>query len=72
MQETWVRSLGQEVPQEEEMATHFSIFAGIIPGTEEPGGLYSSWGPKEPDTTEATEHATFMLGRQKGKRLQQP
>ena len=39
MQETWVRSLGQEVPQEEEMATHFSIFAGIIQGTEEPGGL---------------------------------
>jgi len=27
MQETWVRSLGQEDPLEEEMATHSSILA---------------------------------------------
>ena len=27
MQETWVRSLGQEDPLEKEMATHFSILA---------------------------------------------
>ena len=26
MQETWVRSLGQEDPLEKEMATHFNIF----------------------------------------------
>ena len=27
MQETWDRSLGREDPLEEEMATHYSIFA---------------------------------------------
>ena len=39
MQETWVRSLGQEDPLEKEMATHSSILAWKIPWTEEPGGL---------------------------------
>ena len=38
-QENQVRSLGQEDPLEEGMATHSSIFAWRIPGTEEPGGL---------------------------------
>ena len=41
-QETWVRSLDQEGPLEEEMATHSSIFAWEIPWTEEPGGLQST------------------------------
>ena len=41
MQETWVRSLGQEDPLEKEMATHSSILAWKIPWTEEPSGLYS-------------------------------
>ena len=41
MQETWVRSVGQEDPLEEEMATHSSVLAWRIPGTEEPGGLQS-------------------------------
>ena len=41
MRETWVRSLGQEDPLEEGMATHSSIVAGRIPWTEEPGGLQS-------------------------------
>ena len=41
MQETWARSLGQEDPLEEEMATHSSIFARRIPWTEEAGGLQS-------------------------------
>ena len=41
MQETWVQSLGQEDPLEEEMATHSSILAWRIPWTEEPGGLQS-------------------------------
>ena len=41
MQEIWVRSLGQKVPLEEEMATHSSILAWGIPWTEEPGGLQS-------------------------------
>ena len=41
MQETWVRSLGQENPLEKEMATHSSVLAWRIPGTAEPGGLPS-------------------------------
>ena len=41
MQETWVLSLGQETPLEEEMTTFFSILAWDIPWTEEPGGLQS-------------------------------
>ena len=36
MQETWVRSLGQEDPLEKGMATHPSILAWRIPQTEEP------------------------------------
>ena len=39
MQESRVRSLGQENPLEEEMATHSSLLAWRIPRTEEPGGL---------------------------------
>ena len=39
MQETGVRSLGQEDLLEEGMATHTSILAWRIPWTEEPGGL---------------------------------
>ena len=39
MQETWVRSLGQEDLLEKEMATHSSILAWRIPWTEELGGL---------------------------------
>ena len=41
MRETWVRSLGQEDPLEEGMATHCSILAWRIPWTEELGGLQS-------------------------------
>ena len=41
MQETQVRSLGQEDPLEKEMAIHFSILAWRIPWTEVPGGLQS-------------------------------
>ena len=40
-QETRVRSLGQEDPLEEEMATHCSLLAWRFPWTEEPGGLQS-------------------------------
>ena len=35
MQETWVQSLGQEDPLEEEMATHSGILAWKISWTEE-------------------------------------
>ena len=41
VQETWVQSLGQEDPLEEEMATHLSILAWEIPWTEEAGRLQS-------------------------------
>ena len=34
MQETWIRSLGQEDPLEEGMATHSSVLAWKIPWTE--------------------------------------
>ena len=39
MQETWVKTMGEEDPLEEEMATCFSVLAWKIPWTEEPGGL---------------------------------
>ena len=41
MWETWVRSLGQEDPLGEGIATHSSILAGIIPRTEKPDVLQS-------------------------------
>ena len=43
MQETQVRSLGWEDPLEKGMATHFTVLAWKIPGTEEHGGLQSMW-----------------------------
>ena len=51
-QESRVRSLGQEDPLEEKMATHSSILAWKIPWTEESGGPQSPWGYKELDMTE--------------------
>ena len=39
IQETWVQSLGQKDPLENEMATHSSIFAWRVLWTEEPGRL---------------------------------
>ena len=39
MQETWVRSLGQDNPLQREMATHSSTLAWKIPWMEEPGRL---------------------------------
>ena len=41
IRETWVRALGREDPLEKEMATHSSILAWRIPGTEELDGLQS-------------------------------
>ena len=41
MQETGVRSLGQEDPLEKGMAAHSSILTWRIPQTEEPGRLQS-------------------------------
>ena len=42
MREIRVRSLGQEDPLDEDMATHSSILAWIIPWTEEHGRLQST------------------------------
>ena len=50
MQETQVRSMGQEDPMAKEMATHSSILAWRITWTEELGGL-PSMGVTESDTT---------------------
>ena len=50
MQETWIWSLSQEDPLEKEMATHSSILAWGIPGTEGPGRL-QSMGLQESDMT---------------------
>ena len=50
VQETWVRSLGQEDLLVKKMATHSSILAWEIPWTEEPIGLQST-GLQELDTT---------------------
>ena len=50
-----VRSLGQEDPLEEVMATHSGISAWRIPWTKEPGGLQSIASQRS-DTTEATYH----------------
>ena len=41
MQETWVRSLGQDHPLEKGIATHPSILARRISWTKESGGLQS-------------------------------
>ena len=41
MQETWIRSLGQEDPLEDEMVANSSILAWEISWTEEPSGLQS-------------------------------
>ena len=61
-QETWVRSLGQDDPLEEGMATHSSMPAWRIPWTKEPEILgYSSQGPKELIMTEAIEPACTPL-----------
>ena len=43
MQGTWVQSLGQEDPLDEEMATHFSILAWKFHGQRRLVG-YSPWG----------------------------
>ena len=51
MQETWVRSLGQEDPVEKEMATHSSTLAGKSHGQRRLAG-YSPWGHKESDMIE--------------------
>ena len=51
----WVRSLGQEDPLEEAMATYSDILAWKILWTTEPGGL-QSMGPQKDTTERALTH----------------
>ena len=60
MQEIQIRSLGQEDPLVERMATQSSILAWRIPGTEEPGGL-QSMGLQRSDTTEQLTLSHFSM-----------
>ena len=65
-----VRSLGQEDPLEESMATPSSILAWRIPGTEEPGGPQSivspqSWTRLKRLSTRAEEES-IVPGRMPG------
>ena len=74
MQETWVRSLGQEDPLEKEMATQSSSLAWEIPWTEEPCGLQSmgsqksqtwlnDWTMKSADNLVPGSPAVFIISR---------
>ena len=58
-QETWIWSLGQEDPLEEEMATHSVFLPGKSHGQRSLAS-YSPWGHKESDVTEAPEHAVLQ------------
>ena len=61
--ETQVRSLGQEDPLEEGMATHSNILAWRIPGQRSLVN-YSPWGCKESDMIEAhTTHGYYKFGK---------
>ena len=55
-QEAQVRSLSREDPLEEEMATHSSILAWIIPCTEVSGGLQLMGSPKSDMTEQLSTH----------------
>ena len=59
-QETRVRSLSQDDPVEEEMATHSSILAWRIPWTEEPGGPQSISSHRFGQAL-ATKHASMHM-----------
>ena len=56
-----VQSLGWEDPLEEVMATHSSILAWRIPGTEKPGGLWSIGSQKVGHDWNDLAAAAYML-----------
>ena len=58
MQQTQIRSLGQEDPLQKEMATHSSVLAREIPWTEEPGGLQFMGLQKEQNATKQLDLST--------------
>ena len=60
MQETQVRSLGQEDPLEKGMVTHSSILTWRMPWTEEPGGL-QSMGSQRVSTTERLTYFFIII-----------
>ena len=67
VQETKVRSLGQEDPLEKEMATHSSILAWETPWTEKPGTLQSMGSQRvghywATNTIQFFKTFTFVLG----------
>ena len=65
MQETWVQSLDQEDPLEEEMAAHSSILEWRIPWTEEPGRLQSmGW---QRVGSDSTAHVKNKQAQKEGK-----
>ena len=59
--ETQVRSLGQEDPLEEELATRSTILAWEIPWTENPGRLWSM-GSQESDMIAKSLSVCLGLG----------
>ena len=66
MQETWVQSLSQEDPLEEEMATYSIFLPGESHGQRSLVG-YSPWGNKELDMTERlSTHITYYIGLSRG------
>ena len=69
VQETRVRSLGQEDPLEKGMTTHSSILAWEIPWTEEPGGL-QFMGHKKSDMSERLILSLFSHPCFTGKRTE--
>ena len=68
VQETWVRSLGQENPLEKGRAPHSSILAWRIPCIEEPGRL-QSMGSQRVRNNGATNTFTFPFQFHKKKKI---
>ena len=64
VQETWVWSLGQEDPLEEEMAAYSSILAWRIPQTKEPGRLQSMGSQSQTQLSTAGHFGCHSLGKQ--------
>ena len=60
MQETQVKSLGEEEPLEKEMSSHSSIFAWTIRRTKEHGGL-QSMGMQRVGHDLASKHTNLMI-----------
>ena len=60
MQEPRVRSLGQEDPLEQEMATHSSVLAGRFHGQRSLEG-YRPWGRRVGHSCTSGSHAAFAL-----------